>query len=320
MQEIALFLTGIAGVASAAAYRKFPKNKSQLVSMGASSHIQNKIHALKVEKDILTKTISRLYQHDAGISKIQKDRLLSKYQHQLGIVLAKIEKLEEASKHPDLGPIGDGLVTLMDQKLSALDQRLNELSSKIAVANVQVPEVKKEKQKKEVKEEIKKPEIKTEEPKQKEEELPKPVDFTKFDFPERPKVPVELTTLTQISNKPLEFPLIEQRKVEPKNEIVSEIVKPKENLEEKVEIVQASLTNFAKPEDTPQTTIQPPKQELPSQLPKPEPISDSQLNKPKPSVKLPEDDNDDEDDSDDLDRIKGEIMKTLSKLEQAEVE
>ena len=319
MQEIALFLTGIAGVASAAAYRKFPKNKSQLVSMGASSHIQNKIHALKVEKDILTKTISRLYQHDAGISKIQKDRLLSKYQHQLGIVLAKIEKLEEASKHPDLGPIGDGLVTLMDQKLSALDQRLYELSSKIAVANVQVPEKKKKKQKKQVEEEIKKPEAKVVESKPKEDELPKPVDFTKFNFPERPKVPVELTTLTQISNKPLEFPLIEQKKIEPKNEIVNEIIKPKEKLEEKVEIVQASLTNFAKPEETQQPTIQPPKQELPPQLPKPEPISDSQLNK-KPSVKLPEDDSDDEDDADDLDRIKGEIMKTLSKLEQAEVE
>ena len=315
MQEIALFLTGIAGAASAAAYRKFPKNKSQLVNMGASSNIQNKIHSLKIEKDILTKTISRLYQHDAGLSKIQKDRLLSKYQHQLGIVLAKIEKLEEASKHPDLGPIGDGLVTLMDQKLSALDQRLYELSSKIAVANVQTPEVKKEKPKREAKEEIKKPEVKIEESKPEKDELPKPMDFTKFDFPERKKVPVELTTLTRISNKPLEFPLIEQKKIEPKNEIVNEIVKPKE----KVEIVQSSLTNFAKPEEAPQPTIQPPKQELPPQLPKAEPISDSQLTK-KPSVKLPEDDSDDEDDTDDLDRIKGEIMKTLSKLEQAEVE
>ena len=317
MQEIALFLTGIAGVASAAAYRKFPKNKSQLVSMGASSHIQNKIHSLKIEKDILTKTISRLYQHDAGISKIQKDRLLSKYQHQLGIVLAKIEKLEEAGKHPDLGPIGDGLVTLMDQKLSALDQRLYELSSKIAVANVQVPEIKKEKAKEEVKQEIKKPEVEIEKEKAKE-ELPKPIDFTKFDFPPKQKHSVELTTLTNVSNRPLEFPLIEQKKIEPKNEIVEEILKPKEKLEEKAEIIQSNLTTFAKHE--PQKTIELPKEDLPLQLPKPEPINDSQLNKPKPSVKLPEDGNEDEDDSDDLDRIKGEIMKTLSKLEQAEVE
>ena len=47
MQEIALILSSLAGVATAAAYRKMPKNKSQLVSLGASSNIQNKIHSLK---------------------------------------------------------------------------------------------------------------------------------------------------------------------------------------------------------------------------------------------------------------------------------
>jgi hypothetical protein len=42
--------------------------------------------------------------------------------------------------------------------------------------------------------------------------------------------------------------------------------------------------------------------------------------KPKPTIKLPDEENIEDDDEDDLDRIKGEIMKTLSKLEQAEVE
>ena len=55
-----------------------------------------------------------------------------------------LEKLEAASKHPDLGPVGDGLITLMDQKLSKLDDRLYELSSKISTGNVSVPEFKKE--------------------------------------------------------------------------------------------------------------------------------------------------------------------------------
>jgi len=77
--------------------------------------------------------------------------LLLKYQHQLGIVLAKLEKLEQASKHPDLGPVGDGLITLMDQKLSKLDNRLYELSSKMATAKVEAPKVKEPEVKKEVK-------------------------------------------------------------------------------------------------------------------------------------------------------------------------
>ena len=105
-------------------------DKNQLLSLGASSHIKTQINSLKIEKDILTKTISRLYQSEDEFSKIQKDKLLLRYQHQLGIILAKLEKLEQASKHPDLGPVGDGLISLMDQKLSKLDDRLYDLSSK----------------------------------------------------------------------------------------------------------------------------------------------------------------------------------------------
>jgi len=319
MQEIALFLTGIAGIASAAVYRKFPKTKSPLITLGANSHIQGKIHSLQVEKDILTKTISRLYQHDASITNIQKDRLLSKYQHQLGIVLVQIEKLQEASKHPDMGPIGDGLITLMDQKLSALDQRLYEISSKIAVASVSAPEIKKEvkkvKPKSDIKIEDSIPEFKIEKPIQQiEHEIPKPESIPTFDLP-KPIYPVEITTLTELSNKPLEFPLLEQNKIETKNEIVNEIVRSKENFEEKMEIVQSNISSFTKPEIVPE----PPKQKLPQQLPQPEMVNQTQLDYPKPIVKLPDEDNEEED-SDDLDKIKRDIMKTLSKLEQAEVE
>jgi len=149
MQEIVLILSSLAGVAAAAAVRKMPRDKNQLLSLGASSHIKSQISSLKIEKDILTKTISRLYQAESEFSKIQKDKLLLKYQHQLGVVLAKLEKLEQASHHPDLGPVGDGLITLMDQKLSKLDDRLYELSSKMVSAKdetpkVKVPEVKQE--------------------------------------------------------------------------------------------------------------------------------------------------------------------------------
>ena len=117
-------------------------SKPKVLSIGANAHIKSQLNSLNIEKDILTKTISRLYQHEIDISKIQQDRLLIRYQHQLGIVLAKIEKLEAASKHPDLGPLGDGLITLMDQKLSQLDKRLYELTSKINVSNSQMGEIK----------------------------------------------------------------------------------------------------------------------------------------------------------------------------------
>ena len=319
MQEIALILSSLAGVATAAAVRKMPRDKNQLLSLGASSHIKSQINALKIEKDILTKTISRLYQADSEFSKIQKDKLLLKYQHQLGIVLAKLEKLEQASKHPDLGPVGDGLITLMDQKLSKLDDRLYELSSKMSTAKVETPKVK--------------------EPEVKKEKKQSANSFTNtFNF-EKPKAePVtipatksrqsfELATLTNVSRKEPKFPLFEKEEkpiqkpmpqpktiqtelIKPKEEIVKEVVQPKPKVEDKIEIIQAATAKpEAKLETKPDINKEVAKITEHKALPEPEvektePISADNL----------------DDDTDDLDKIKGDIMKVLSKLDQAEVE
>ncbi len=307
MQEIALFLSSIAGAATAVAYKKFPKNKAELKNIGASPHIKNQINSLKLEKDILTKTISRLYQSDVGLTKIQRDKLLLRYQHQLGVILAKIEKLEAAAKHPDLGPIGDGLITLMDQKLSQLDQRLDEISSKITVANVQVPELEKEKPKKslvkeekiEVEKSIEKPELK--------------IPFQNIEIDEKPKQPIEIVTLTNLPKNSLEFPLIERKSIESKTEIINEISKSPEP-EPKMQVIQASLgsSELKSPE------IELAKPQLQEHLPEPEPVIEIE-NKSKPTVNLPEE-SDEDDNEEDLDKIKGDIMKTLSKLKEAEVE
>ena len=319
MQEIVLILSSIAGVATAAAVRKMPKDKNQLLSLGASSHIKNQINSLKIEKDIITKTISRLYQAEDEFSKIQKDKLLLKYQHQLGIILAKLEKLEQASKHPDLGPVGDGLISLMDQKLSKLDDRLYDLSSKISNSKIQTPEIKQEKE--EIKQQISKSIKDTfnfEKPKE-----------TKIDPiaipPTKSRQSFELTTLTNISKTEPKFPLFEKKEIvkpipqpkviqteliKPKEEIVKEIVQPKSKVEDKVEIIQ-SIT--PKPEilfeNKPDLDKEVAKITEHKALPQPE---------QKPKVSTIDDEFDE--DTDDLDKIKGDIMRVLSKLDQAEVE
>jgi hypothetical protein len=311
MQEIAIILSSLAGVATAAAARKIPRNKTQLLSLGASSHIKSQINSLKIEKDILTKTISRLYQTDSDFPKIQRDKLLLKYQHQLGIVLARLEKLEAASHHPDLGPVGDGLITLMDQKLSKLDDRLYELSSKIATVNVTVPEIKKVvESKSEVKPSRKVFNF----------EKPEEVKLDPIVIPHTgSRQSFELTTLTRFSNREPKFPLFE-KSIEPKEQIIQEMTNPKEEIikeiiqpkiEDKIEIIQ---TVIAKPEIKfeikPDINKEVAKITEHKALPEPK--------KPN-SVTVLEDDFD-EDNSDDLDKIKGEIMKVLSKIEQAEVE
>ena len=319
MQEIVLILSSIAGVATAAAVRKMPRDKNQLLSLGASSHIKNQINSLKIEKDILTKTISRLYQAEDEFSKIQKDKLLLKYQHQLGIILAKLEKLEDASKHPDLGPVGDGLISLMDQKLSKLDDRLYDLSSKISNSKIQTPEIKQEKE--EIKQQISKSIKDTfnfEKPKE-----------TKIDPiaipPTKSRQSFELTTLTNISKTEPKFPLFEKKEVvkpmpqpkiiqteliKPKEEIVKEIVQPKSKVEDKVEIIQSiSPKPEISFENKPDLDKEVAKITEHKALPQPE---------QKPKVTTMDDDFDD--DTDDLDKIKGDIMRVLSKLDQAEVE
>ena len=315
MQEIVLILSSLAGVATAAAVRRMPKDKNQLLSLGASSHIKSQISSLKIEKDILTKTISRLYQADSEFSKIQKDKLLLKYQHQLGIILAKLEKLEQASNHPDLGPVGDGLITLMDQKLSKLDDRLYELSSKMQSAKVETSKNKEA----EVKQESKQKHSKVfnfDKPKESKVES---VEIP----PTKSRQSFELTTLTNVSRKEPEFPLFEKEEVKqiikpmpkprviqtelikPKEEIVQEVIQPK--VEDKIEIIQS----VAKPETTFET-----KPNLNKEVAK---ITEHKaLPEQKPKAATLDDDFDD--DADDLDKIKGDIMKVLSKLDQAEVE
>jgi len=277
-------------------------SKPKVLSIGANAHIKSQLNSLNIEKEILTKTISRLYQHEVDLSKIQQDRLLIRYQHQLGIVLAKIEKLEAASKHPDLGPLGDGLITLMDQKLSQLDKRLYELTSKINIANTQIEEnkPKTETPAKKVREEAKNTEAISQIQKE-DTKNTAPSDIIQQRLPRS----VEITTLTELPSKVSEFPLIEQKPRDVQMEIIQErIDNQQQKVEEKVEVLQTSIasTNFEK-----------------SEIPRQETLPPQIEQKPKPTIKLPEEENI-EDDDDDLDRIKGEIMKTLSKLEQAEVE
>ena len=314
MQEIVLILSSLAGVATAAAVRRIPKDKNQLLSLGASSQIKSQITSLKIEKDILTKTISRLYQSESDFSGIQKDKLLLKYQHQLGIILARLEKLEQASNHPDLGPVGDGLITLMDQKLSKLDDRLYELSSKITSTKVEtkekIPEVKQESKSR--------PNTTFNFEKPKESKM-EPIEIP----PTKSRQSFELTTLTSVSGTEPKFPSFEETKqvikpmpqprvmktelVNPKEEAVQEVIQARPKVEDKIEIVQSV---YPKPITELKPDIDAKVAKITEHKALPEPVKEKQVTQ----------DDDFDDDADDLDKIKGDIMKVLSKLDQAEVE
>ena len=269
------------------------KNKLQTPTIGANIHIVSQLQSLQIEKDILTKTIARLYQNESDLTKIQKDRLLLKYQHQLGVIITRIEKLENASKHPDLGPLGDGLITLMDQKLSQLDQRLYELTSKIEVAQTQNDV------------QIKKNNKNSNGIENKEEKSKAVFEKPIVEFVNKSSKKFEITTLTSL---PKLDPVKQSKYDQMLSQLSSDVITPppmKPKMQESPKI------------ETPEIKEQ---SVIPVTKDEPEHVVKSVLNEmPKPIVELPEEPEIDDED-DDIEQIKSKILKTLSKIEQAEVD
>ena len=272
------------------------KNKLQTPTIGANTHIVSQLHSLQIEKDILTKTIARLYQDESDLTKIQKDRLLLRYQHQLGVIITRIEKLENASKHPDLGPLGDGLITLMDQKLSQLDQRLYELTSKIQTQTQNDVKVKKNDKN------INRIENKEEKSKA---VFEKPIT----EFVNKSSKKFEITTLTSL---PKLDPVKQSKYDQMLSQLSSDVITPppmKPKIQESTGIDTPELI-----EKNVIPVIEEKTNEDVEQIVKPV------LNKmPQSVVELPEESEIDDED-DDIEQIKSKILKTLSKIEQAEVD
>ena len=311
MEEIALVFSSLAGACTAVALNKVPKIKRNKQTLTINSAITNQLHSLRMEKEVLSKTITRLHKQESDVTTIQKDKLLLRYQHQLGTVITKIEKLETASKYPDLGPVGDSLISIMDNRLSQLDQRLHEISSKITVSTIaqskqserpietilENPQVKKieiQKEKIEIREE------KTIKPEQTSEWLP-PMEVPTH---EKHRT-VELSTLTEITNKIPQFPV--------------ELIRPTQ-IEPQIPQKMIEQTIVEEPILVPQPITQSITEEILPELPKPELVHEPERKIQLPTaIKIPEEEKLEDDDKD-LDKIKSEIMKALSKLEQVEVE
>jgi len=111
--------------------------------------IKNEINTLVLEHDILTKTIFRLYQQDSHLTKIQRDKLLTRYQYQLGIITAKIKKLEEITTNRDTNTLEERLVSVIEQKFSNMDKKIQAALDSKNSSQIQHPEQKSTKSRKE---------------------------------------------------------------------------------------------------------------------------------------------------------------------------
>jgi len=180
---------------------------------------KNEANSLIIERDILTKTIFRVYQQDSNLTKIQRDKLLTRYQHQLAVVVTKIEEIGKAMRHTGTNPLDEGLLAAMEQKLSRIDERLQEMSSKIAPSN------------KRTERQIQKSALNMQSSVQKNKKKSAYTSDMKLDSNNH--MPLEITTLTQV---PTELPEFFRRKLKPSVSKVQH-VEPSDN-EKAVKIVE----------------------------------------------------------------------------------
>ena len=278
---------------------------------------KNEANSLIIERDILTKTIFRVYQQDSHLTEIQRDKLLARYQHQLAVVVTKIEEIGKAMRHTGTNPLDEGLLAAMEQKLSRIDERLQEMSSKIAPSN------------KRTERQIQKSALNMQSPVQKNKKKSAYTSDMKLDSNNH--MPLEITTLTQV---PTELPEFFRRKLKPS---VSKIqhVEPSDNekvvkIVENVSEVKVTQSNVCEYPDCTNPKFSnkhcsvhtDPNAKESTSIEKKVVLSGLEVEKI-PQAEIDDglsDDSNLEDDDVDVSEITKKIEKSLSSLDQAEVE
>ena len=294
--------------------------------------VKNEINTLVLERDILTKTIFRLYQQDSHLTKIQRDKLLTRYQYQLGIITAKIKKLEEIITNKDANTLEERLVSVIEQKFSNMDKKIQAALDSKNSSQIQHPKQKSTKSRKE------------EYSGQKDEKNAYSLGLELDSYKHKP---LEITTLSEVPSKIPEF--FQSNFKPPKLKVENiqstvDVAKVVENLIQSNVCINPGCTNpkftnkyCSAHTDSYEKETSENKNEasLPSLgLEQPEtkqhilkenPVelsaqeSSSELAQDKKNSKLSQD-NDLEENDDDVKDLKAKIEKSLANLDQAEVE
>ena len=279
---------------------------------------KNEANSLIIERDILTKTIFRVYQQGSNLTKIQRDKLLTRYQYQLGVVVTKIEELGNAMRNTGTNHLDEGLFAAMEQKLSRIDERLEEMSSRKTPSN------------KPAERRIQKSALNT--PSSAQKNKKKFIYSSDIKSSSNNYRPFEITTLTQV---PKELPEFFRRKLKPSTPKIQyvesndheEAVKIPENVEES-KVIQSNVCEY--PDcDNPKFSNKHCSVHTDSNTKKDDNnekqviLSGLELEKSE-KVTVTEDislaDNNLEESDGDLSEIKKRIEQSLSNLDQAEVE
>ena len=293
--------------------------------------IKNEINTLVLEHDILTKTIFRLYQQDSHLTKIQRDKLLTRYQYQLGIITAKIKKLEEITTNRDTNTLEERLVSVIEQKFSNMDKKIQAALDSKNSSQIQHPKQKSTKSRKEEYSWLGR--------------KAKNAHSLGLELSSHKHKPLEITTLTEVPSKLPEFfqsnfkpPKLKVENIQSKVDVAKVVenviqsnvctnpgcTNPKftnkycsvhtDSYEKETNENKASLPSLGLEQpETKQHILKENPVELSAQE------SSSELAQDKKNSKLSQD-NDLEENDDDVKDLKAKIEKSLANLDQAEVE
>lgn len=133
--EIALIAgSSIAGVISAIfldkLFRFRSNNKKPARPSSSSASIRAELLSLLFEKNLTAEAITRVYEaaQDGRIDRLERDKLLLKYKQQLDSLNQKVAYLQPVSDFSDLKELRNNLVSFLEDRISALDKKLLDLS------------------------------------------------------------------------------------------------------------------------------------------------------------------------------------------------
>lgn len=109
--------------------------KKQRYVVKPFNNAKSELQALQFEKSLVGEAITRVYEavQEGKIDSVERDRLLVRYKHQLDSYNEKIAALQSAVDFADLYEMRNDIVGLLERRITAIDQKLVELSKKSGV-------------------------------------------------------------------------------------------------------------------------------------------------------------------------------------------
>lgn len=107
------------------------KGRSEISQLSSSAANIQVLESLKIENDIIREGIAKIYEAFNGdkISKLEYDRLMVKYTEDLRICDERIRDLQPIIDIFELKDLRNGLVSLIENKIKNIDEKLDKLSS-----------------------------------------------------------------------------------------------------------------------------------------------------------------------------------------------